>query len=76
MKSEWEPYSFFRLQTYYKDSKMIRLRTEELGKVTNDTLFFNSKSGLFEYDLQKEKIRSVSVDQLKTTLIHGMKVSI
>ena len=76
MKSEWEPYSFMRLQAYYQDSKMIRLKTEELGKVINDVLFFNSKSGLFEYDLKSEKIRSVSVDQLKTTLIHGMKVSI
>ena len=65
-----------RLQAYYQDSKMIRLKTEELGKVINDVLFFNSKSGLFEYDLKSEKIRSVSVDQLKTTLIHGMKVSI
>ena len=53
---------------------MIRLMTEELGKITADTLFFNTDSGLFEYDLMRERIRSVSVDVLKHTLIKGMKV--
>lgn len=63
-----------KLQFYYKNSKMIRLMTEELGKITADTLFFNTDSGLFEYDLMRERIRSVSVDVLKHTLIKGMKV--
>ena len=44
-----------KLQFYYKNSKMIRLMTEELGKITADTLFFNTDSGLFEYDLMREK---------------------
>jgi len=63
-----------KLQFYYKNSKMIRLMTEELGKIPADTLFFNTDSGLFEYDLMRERIRSVSVDVLKHTLIKGMKV--
>ncbi|MDU6758501.1 MAG: hypothetical protein E6444_03640 [Streptococcus parasanguinis] len=74
LKAEWEPYAYMKLQFYYKNSKMIRLMTEELGKITADTLFFNTDSGLFEYDLMRERIRSVSVDVLKHTLIKGMKV--
>ncbi len=55
---------------------MIRLMTEELGKITGDVLFFNTDSGLFEYDLMRERIRSVSADELKHTLIKGMKVRV
>lgn len=65
-----------KLQFYYKNSKMIRLMTEELGKITGDVLFFNTDSGLFEYDLMRERIRSVSADELKHTLIKGMKVRV
>ena len=65
-----------KLQFYYKNSKMIRLMIEELGRITADTLFFNTDSGLFEYDLMRERIRSVSVDVLKHTLIKGMKVRV
>ena len=76
LKSEWGPYAYMRLQFYYRNSKMIRLMTEELGRITADTLFFNTDSGLFEYDLIGERIRSVSVDELKHTLIKGMKVRV
>ena len=76
LKAEWEPYAYMKLQFYYKNSKMIRLMTEELGKITGDVLFFNTDSGLFEYDLMRERIRSVSADELKHTLIKGMKVRV
>ena len=35
---------------------MIRLMTEELGKITADTLSLITDSGLFEYDLMRERI--------------------
>ena len=76
LKAEWEPYAYMKLQFYYKNSKMIRLMTEEFGKITGDALFFNTDSGLFEYDLMRERIRSVSADELKHTLIKGMKLRV
>ena len=76
LKAEWEPYAYMKLQFYYKNSKMIRLMTAELGRITADTLCINTDSGVFEYDLMRERIRSVSVDVLKHTLIKGMKVRV
>ena len=66
----------YEVAILYKNSKLIRLMTEELGKITGDVLFFNTDSGLFEYDLMRERIRSVSADELKHTLIKGMKVRV
>ena len=74
LKSEWEPYAYMRLLAYYGDSKTIRLKVEQLGKIYSDRLFFNTKSGLFEYDMMEQAIRSVSVSEMKHSLISNMKV--
>lgn len=75
LKAEWEPYAYFRLLAYYGDAKTIRLKVEQLGKIYSDTLFFNSKkSGLFEYDMLRQQIRSVSVSEMKHILLSEMKV--
>ncbi len=76
LRSDWQPYAYMRLLTYYGSSKTIRIRSEQVGNILEDILFFNSKSGLYEYDLKKEKIRSVSVPDMKKIILKNMRVKV
>lgn len=76
LKSEWEPYAYLRLLAYYGEAKTIRLKTEQLGRIWADHLFFNTENGLFEYNLLKQMIRSISVKEMKHMLIKQMKVKV
>lgn len=62
---------------YYGDRSAIRIKSEQLGRIIKDNLFVKTEqSGLIEYNLMEQKIRSLAPDELKHHLIEQMKVEI
>ncbi len=76
LRYDWQPYAYMRLMAYYGNAKTIRICTEQSGKITDDILFFTSENILYEYDLQVEKIRSVSVSDMKRIIIQNMRIKL
>lgn len=72
----WTPYSHFRLMTYYSQSEAIRMTTFSNRELLEDRLFIDSPSGLYEFDRQREQIRSINGAYLKSHLIRGLKVRV
>lgn len=76
LKSDWQPYAYMRLLAYYGRTKSIRIKVEQLGRIWQDSVFFNSKYGLFEYDLVAQQIKSVSAKEMRDSLVKRMKVMV
>ena len=76
LNAGWRPYAYERLLYYYGRAETIRIKIEQLGRYYGDHLFFNTTEGLFEYDLNRQMIRSVSPDEMKEMLVKQMKVRV
>ena len=76
LNAGWSPYAYARLLYYYGRAETIRIKIEQLGRYYGDHLFFNTTEGLFEYDLNRQAIRSVLPDEMKEMLVKQMKVRI
>ena len=72
----WEPFSAFRLQAYYADNEAIRLQTFRRKELLKDSLFLEAPSGLYEFDVAHERIRSVDGEELRDEIIHELKVRV
>ena len=72
----WEPFSAFRLQAYYADNEAIRLQTFRRKELLKDSLFLEAPSGLYEFDVAHERIRSVDGEELRDEIIHDLKVRV
>ncbi len=77
LKSLWSPYIFSRLMAFYGDKPSLRIRREENGRLLSDEIFIQTKkSGLLQYDMIAEKIRSLSPDEVKELVNNYLKVKV
>ncbi|MBP2623851.1 hypothetical protein [Streptococcus oricebi] len=72
----WEPFSSFRLQTYYRNREALHLQTFRRRELIKDSLFFEAPSGIYEFDYSKEMIRSLSGSELRDLVIADLKVRV
>ncbi|MBP2623842.1 hypothetical protein [Streptococcus oricebi] len=72
----WEPFSAFRLQTYYADNESFRLQTFRRKELMKDSLFFEAPSGLYEYDMARELVRSIDGEELRDLIVNDLKVRV
>ncbi|KXT75902.1 hypothetical protein [Streptococcus sp. DD12] len=77
LKSLWSPYMFSRLMAFYGDKPSLRICREEAGRLLSDEIFIQTdKSGLLQYDLTGERIRSLSPDEIKEYINDYLKVKV
>lgn len=74
LRSDWQPYSHLLLNHKYGKARSIRFKIIQMGRVLSDHLFFTHRKELFEYDVVGQRLRSVSANQLRQTMIKDMKV--
>ena len=74
LKSSWDLCAYGRLMAYYGDSEAIHVTVELSNKIIQDSLYLEKDTGIYEYNLQKEMIRSIDALDLQHQLIRNLKV--
>lgn len=73
---DWQPYASFRWQTYYKAAPQLRLRLFDHGRVVRDETFAATPSGLYCFDGDRERIRTMSRKDVKAAILDILKVEV
>ncbi|MBC1290859.1 hypothetical protein [Listeria booriae] len=72
----WQDYALVRLQAFYNQNEAFNLQYYEYGKCTYSSLIIDNDSELIEYDLPRQKVRSIAGKTLKKQLVKFMKVQV
>ena len=74
--SSWEPYSDERLLIYYGQRPALTVMTYSYKKCSTAYLYLDAPSGLYQYDMLEQRIRSVSTEVMEKEVIKQLKVRI
>ncbi|MBZ2065762.1 DUF5081 family protein [Streptococcus sanguinis] len=73
---DWKSYSEERLIIYYGKAPALRVTSYSGQSRSKDYLYLNAPSALYQYDIQEQRIRSISTDNMKKEIIDQLKVRI
>ena len=76
LASSWRPYSDERLLIYYGNKPALTVMTYSGKKKTTAYLYLEAPSGIYQYDMLEERIRSVSTGEMEKEIIKQLKVRI
>lgn len=76
LASSWRPYSDERLLIYYGNKPALNVLTYSGKKKTTAYLYLEAPSGIYQYDMLEERIRSVSTGEMEKEIIKQLKVRI
>lgn len=71
---EWRTYSEERLIIYYGQAPALRITSYSGQNKSRDYLYLNAPSAIYQYDIQEQRIRSISTDNMKKEIIDQLKV--
>lgn len=74
--SSWRPYSDERLLIYYGQRPALTVMTYSYKKRSTAYLYLDAPSGLYQYDMLEQRIRSVSTEVMEKEVIKQLKVRI
>ncbi|MBN2960546.1 MAG: hypothetical protein JTJ17_12995 [Streptococcus gordonii] len=76
LASSWRRYSDERLLIYYGNKPALNVLTYSGKKKTTAYLYLEAPSGIYQYDMLEERIRSVSTGEMEKEIIKQLKVRI
>ena len=66
----------FSLLVNHGQTEALRISVEELGRNTQNVVYYEKKNSIYEYDLNREVQRSIDSDELKNLILRRMKVEV
>lgn len=76
LASSWESYSHERLLTYYREKPALNVLTYSARKRSTAYLYLEAPSGIYQYDMMKQQIRSLNTEEMKKEIIKQLKVRV
>ena len=74
--SDFEIEPLFSLLVNHGQTEALRISVEELGRNTQNVVYYEKKNSIYEYDLNREVQRSIDSDELKNLILRRMKVEV
>lgn len=72
----WQDYALLRLEAYYSQNEAFQLQYFEYDKCTYSALIIDNDTEIIEYDLPRQKVRSIAGKTLKKQFVKFMKVQV
>jgi len=76
LASSWSPYSDERLLIYYGNKPALNVMTYSGKKRSTAYLYLEAPSGIYQYDMLEQRIRSVSTEEMEKEIIKQLKVRV